>query len=218
MSAVLCVRSLENLEALRNATIDTCMLWAAAGRRITSAPKPKEGEDIPGILAKIGTASCNWYFALHPMGRLRSGGSPSCPADWKVVKWEILIRCTGGGDAFPFADFAMMNAQQRKQLTMACAGLSSFLDSNEITATCNVQRCDKRSLQAMMQEANIDSMHEEMAEFDEDENGKIGLPPKKARHLDESILDEYVETILDDCGEGDADAARSYARIALLVN
>ena len=57
----------------------------------------------------------------------------------------------------------------------------------------------------------------ELAEFDENEEGKIGMPPRKARRLHAELLDRYVGASIDDCGEGSDDAQRSFQATLDLV-
>eukprot|EP00747_Dinoflagellata_sp_TGD_P189258 gnl/TRDRNA2_/TRDRNA2_49360_c0_seq1.p1 gnl/TRDRNA2_/TRDRNA2_49360_c0~~gnl/TRDRNA2_/TRDRNA2_49360_c0_seq1.p1 ORF type:complete len:345 (+),score=58.64 gnl/TRDRNA2_/TRDRNA2_49360_c0_seq1:57-1091(+) len=197
-------------EALRTATIGDCITWAEAGKQITGATKTKL--DTVDVIANLGTAHCPVFAALHPFGRLSSADAdPELPENWNVVGYEILAREVGGGDAFPFQMYAKMTKEQRVQWTVKCALLSAELKAQNIIAKFNVQDCDSDMVNKHLQQQNLSlsALPFELAEFDENDEGCIGLPACKARRLDEALLDKYCGASLDDCCQGPDDAPRS---------
>jgi hypothetical protein len=205
------------IAALRKATIADCMVWATAGATTTGAPQADLG-DVASIVANVGTVGCPVFLALHPFGRL-GGGDPSDPANWEVVGYEILARSRGGGNRFPFPMFAKMTREQRLAWTGKCALLSAQLKAEGIMAKFNVQACDYAATGTFLFNHGLtwNDVAYELAEYDQQDDGTIGLPPTKAPKLDAGILEIYREASLDDCGEGGPTAARSYECVLALV-
>lgn len=206
------------ISALQRATIADCLEWATSACAVTAAEKVDIGT-AANVLEKIGTPDCNLLLALHPFGRLRAGEDPTKPASWDVIGYEILARSVGGGDSFPFPFYAKMSRKERLAWTLECAKLSAFLQARGVAATFNVQLCDFKEITQEMALLGLQwsDVHYELSEFDEDENGCIGLPPTKAARLDNTILDSCKDASLDDCGEGEPNAARGYTTVLALV-
>jgi hypothetical protein len=175
------------------------------------------------ILVNIGSAECPVLLVLHPFGRLVSrDADPADPANWTVVGYEILARARGGGDFFPFPLLARMTRKERIAWTLACARLSAWLAARGIVAKLNLQHCDFEDMTQQLTTVGLNwsQVHYELAEFAESPEGPdgcIGLPPAKAPPLDEGILVSLEDASLDDCGEGDDTAPRSYSRVLALV-
>jgi len=208
----------EVFNPLRCATIADCLAWATEARAVTAADKVDPGA-AADIIGQLGRPDCPLLMALHPDGRLREGADPTDPANWNVIGYEILARSIGGGDAFPFPFYAKLSRPERIAWTLECARLSAFLRARGIVAKFNVQACDFAELTQHMAALGLrwSHVHYELAEFGQDADGCIGLPPTKAAPLDNTVFDFYKDAALDDCGEGEPTSARGYATVLALV-
>jgi hypothetical protein len=219
------VMKLSNTQAfndLRNATVADCKTWSEHGSQVTDDPQAAV-LDTEAILSTLGSPGCDVVLALHPFGRkINAEADPEDPAQWKVVSYEILARARGGKNNFPFAWYAKLSREQRILWTVECALLSAKLKRHGIIAKFNVQDCDYERVEQCLRSFSVtmSDVHYELAEFAENEkkeDGSIGLPAAKMRRLDEAVLDKYRNAALDDCGQGNDDAVRSYQATLDLV-
>ena len=213
------------LDDLRNATIADCKAWSEDGAKVTGDPQAA-ALDTEAILSTLGSLECDVVLALHPFGRkINAKADPEDPAQWKVVGYEILARSKGGKNRFPFPWYAKLSKEQRIRWTVECALLSAVLNRHDIVAKFNVQDCDYEEVkQHLLQSFAVamSDVHYELAEFaqnEKNEDGSIGLNPSpaKMRRLDGDVLDKYRNAALDDCGQGNDDAVRSYQATLDLV-